>query len=210
MPQSPRVLIVEDDALTRTTMAAALTASGITVAGEASTAAIALRVFDEVGAEVALIDLDLGSGPTGIDLASELRKRDSRIGLVILTSFDDPRLLDSGLTRLPAGTTYLRKKQISSVADVHKAISDAYLAPISGTKSVKVRTNDLTDAQFSLLRDIAKGLTNAQIADVRGISVSAVEKSISRLAKALGITESTGNQRALLIQSYLRMSGRDV
>ena len=210
MTHSPRVLIVEDDTLTRTTMAAALTAAGITVAGEASTAAMALRVFDEVGAEVALIDLDLGSGPTGIDLASELRKRDSRIGLVILTSFDDPRLLDSGLTHLPAGTTYLRKKQISSVSDVHKAITDAYHAPVTGTKSVEVRSHDLTDAQFSLLRDIAKGLTNAQIADARDISVSAVEKSISRLAKALGISESTGNQRALLIQSYLRMSGRDV
>lgn len=210
MPSTIRVLIVEDDSLTRSTMAAALTACGLTIAGEASTATSALRIFTEVGADVALIDLDLGSGPTGIDLAVELRNRNPSVGLIILTSFDDPRLLNASLPEIPPGTIYLRKKQVSSITDVQEAIKNAQRMPGSLANTSEIRSHDLTDSNFSLLRDIARGLTNSQIAEARSISVSAVEKSIRRLAKSLGISESTGNQRALLIQSYLRMSGRDV
>ena len=210
MPSTIRVLIVEDDSLTRSTMAAALTASGLTIAGEASTATAALRIYAEVGADVALIDLDLGSGPTGIDLAVELRNRNPSVGLIILTSFDDPRLLNASLPEIPPGTIYLRKKQVSSITDVQEAIKNAQRMPGSLANTSEIRSHDLTDSNFSLLRDIARGLTNSQIAEARSISVSAVEKSIRRLANSLGISESTGNQRALLIQSYLRMSGRDV
>ena len=210
MPSTIRVLIAEDDSLTRSTMAAALTAAGFHVCGEAATAAVAIRIFTEVGADVALIDLDLGSGPTGLDLAIELRKRTPSVGLVFLTSFDDPRLLDAGLPPIPSGTIYLRKKQVSSIADVKEAIEKAQRMPGSPANTSEIRSHDLTDGSFALLRDIARGLTNAQIAEARGITISAVEKSIRRLAESLGIADSTGNQRALLIQSYLRMSGRDV
>lgn len=191
-------------------MATALTASGFQVCGEAATAAVAIRIFTEIGADVALIDLDLGSGPTGLDLAIELRKRSPSIGLVFLTSFDDPRLLETGLPSIPSGSIYLRKKQVSSIADVKEAIEKAQRMPGSPANTSEIRSHDLTDASFALLRDIARGLTNSQIATARGITISAVEKSIRRLAQSLGITESTGNQRAMLIQSYLRMSGRDV
>lgn len=210
MSLTPRVLIVEDDALTRSTMASALTASGLVVVGEAQNASTALRIFAESGADVALIDLDLGGGPTGIDLAVELRNRDANIGLIILTSYDDPRLLSAGLSSIPSGTIYLRKKQISSVHDVHSAITRAWRNPRSREHGSEIRTHDLTDGNIALLREIAIGMTNQQIADANGISVSAVEKSIRRLSKALGINDSIGNPRALLIQSYLRMSGRDV
>lgn len=210
MSQATRVLIAEDDSLTRSTMAAALTASGFHVCGDASTAAEAIRVFAEVGADVALLDLDLGSGPTGLDLAIELRKRSPCVGLVLLTSFDDPRLLADDLPPMPSGTIYLRKKQVSSVQDLRVAINCAQRMPGGPANTSETRSHDLAAGHFTLLRDIAQGLTNAQIAAARGISVSAVEKSIRRLAESLGISGSTGNQRALLIQSYLRMTGRDV
>lgn len=209
MPVASRVLIAEDDSLTRTTMAAALEAGGLKVVGVAPTAAIALRLFDEHGADVALLDLDLGSGPSGLDLAVELRRRDPSIGLVVLTSFDDPRLLDPTLTEIPPGTIYLRKRQVSSVTDLKDAIGQAIRQPGRPADTSELRTNDLTDANIALLKDITRGLTNAQLAQSRGISVSAVEKSIRRLAASLGISDATGNQRALLIQSYNRMIGRD-
>lgn len=191
-------------------MATALSSCGLSISGTASTAASAIRIFSEVGADIALIDLDLGSGPTGIDLARELRKRDSSVGLIILTSYDDPRLLDSSLTKLPPGTIYLRKRQVSSIKDVQTAIEKVLRAPNQATDTSEIRSHNLTDGNFALLRDIARGLTNVQIAEARGITVSAVEKSIRRLSDSLGISETSGNHRALLIQSYLRMTGRDV
>lgn len=203
------VLVVEDDALTRSTMAAALRAGGFDVVGEATSAAHALRLADELTVDAALIDLDLGRGPTGLDLAVALRARKASIGIVLLTSYDDPRLLAADLPGLPPGGVYLRKRQVSSVDDVRRAIDRAARIPVAAQAISGSRDHGLSDAQFALLRDIARGQTNAQMAQARDVTVSAVEKGIRRLIAALGIRED-GNQRAQLIQAYLRMVGRNV
>ena len=63
------VLVVEDDAFTLSTLCAALRQHGVVVVGEASSAAQAILLANELQPSAALIDLDLGKGPTGIDLA---------------------------------------------------------------------------------------------------------------------------------------------
>lgn len=196
--------------MTRSTMATALGASGLDVVCQASSASAAIAGFEAMGADVALIDLDLGGGPTGLDLAVALRERDPGVGLILLTSYDDPRLLDQGLPALPTGGRYLRKRQVSSVGDIREAIDQVLRNPSASAAESDRRSHDLTDAQFSLLRDVARGMTNAQIAQARGVSLSAVEKAIRRLLASLGVSEAQGNPRALLIGAYLRMSGRDV
>ena len=64
-----RVVIVEDDALLRTSLVAALPLQGIDVVGSADGAAGALELIRRVQPDAALLDLDLGVGPNGIDIA---------------------------------------------------------------------------------------------------------------------------------------------
>lgn len=205
-----RVLVVEDDAFTRSALAAALRAHGMDVVIEAATAASAVYGFQTAGGDVAVIDLDLGPGPTGIDVALALREHDPSVGIVLLTTFDDPRLLAPDVPALPVGSVYLRKRQVASIAEVREAIERGIRYPGSNHGQAGPRSHNLTDAQFDLLRDIARGLTNAQIAEDAGQTVSAIEKSIRRLSLALGISGTDGNPRALLINAYLQMTGRDV
>ena len=79
------VLLVEDDSFTRSTLAAALERHGIVIAHALGSAreALALAALPDV----AVLDLDLGPGPTGIDLAVALRERAPAIGLVLLVAF---------------------------------------------------------------------------------------------------------------------------
>ena len=201
-----RVLLVEDDAFTRSTLAAALTAGGVEIVAAVANAADALQAA-RGGVEAAVIDLDLGRGPTGVDLAVALRSSDPSIGLVMLTSYDDPRLFDPSLPNLPNGTVYLRKRQVTSVQDVDAALRQAVCRPSSPEATSQRLDHGLTNAQIELLRDVSRGLTNAQLAQANGVSVSAVEKSLRKLALAVGVADGEGNTRALLVQAYNRMSG---
>ena len=78
------VLLVEDDNLVRAALAAGLAHHGfeVTAVGDARAA---MASFAQSPPDVAILDLHLGAGPTGIDLAAGMRQRQPSVGLVLLT-----------------------------------------------------------------------------------------------------------------------------
>lgn len=201
---SIRVLLVEDDGFTRSTLAAALERHGIAVAQALGSAREALALADLP--DVAVLDLDLGPGPTGIDLALALRNRAPAIGIVLLTSYDDPRLIAPDLPPVPRGTRYLRKREVSDIKEVLAAIAIASQRPLSLTRAEHV---DLSDAQLDVLRGVAEGLSTAEIARLRGVSDKAVEKAITQLCVHFGLERlPTRNQRVRLASEYFALTGQ--
>ena len=75
--QARRVLIVEDEGFTSGLLCAALKGAGFDVHA-ASSAAEARRAVADFDPDAALIDLNLGSGPNGVDLAHILHTRRNR------------------------------------------------------------------------------------------------------------------------------------
>ncbi len=53
---------------------------------------------------VAVLDLDLGEGPTGADLSRGLRLRYLGIGLVIISTYEEPRPIGLHLPPMPEGS----------------------------------------------------------------------------------------------------------
>lgn len=199
-----RVLLVEDDDFTRSTLTAALERHGVTVTHAVSSARDALTLVELP--EVALLDLDLGPGPSGIDLAVALRERAPMIGLVLLTSYDDPRLIASDLPPAPRGTLHLRKREVGDVREVIAAIGSAAQRPIALARAEHA---DLSDTQIAVLRAVAEGLSTAEIARRRGVSPKAVEKTITQLCAHFGIERlSTHNQRVRLAAEYHALTGQ--
>ena len=82
-----RLILVEDDAFTRATLGDALAHQGFDVKARVAIAAEALAAQKECDPQVAVLDLDLGIGPTGIDVAIALRSRNPKIGIVFLTTY---------------------------------------------------------------------------------------------------------------------------
>jgi DNA-binding NarL/FixJ family response regulator len=163
----------------------------------------------------ALIDLDLGKGPTGIDLAHALRRLKRDIGIIFLTTYDDPRFLRANLQPLPAGTEYLVKKSISDITIVTNAINRAIASAgvnMKGKRPLRlttgVRSSELTDIQIETLRLLSQGMTNSEIALARTITEKSVEQTISRIARILELpNKSTHNQRVHMARVFFRMSG---
>ena len=130
-----RIAVVEDDAFTRLTLAESLRAQGLDVVLTTDSATEALREVPALGVHAVFLDLHLGAGPTGIDLAIALRRAQPRLGIVLLTTFDDPRLLSTTLPEPPPGTRYVTKRSIGSVEELIGVLRDAVNAVAPGTSA---------------------------------------------------------------------------
>lgn len=199
------IMVVEDTDFTRMLLITAVKSLGHRAIG-ASDANSAMRLVRESAINsrptMALIDLDLGAGPTGADLARGLRRLLPAIGLAILTSYEDPRLLGN-LPEFPPGTWYLTKSHLGDIQTLRAVIDECSTDPLAPRSNVQ--SLDLSDGQLDVMRLVALGRSNAEIAKELWLSVSAVEKSIHRLAAQLKLTDTAAaNRRVLIAQAYYR------
>jgi DNA-binding NarL/FixJ family response regulator len=205
-----KLLIVEDDSMMLQALSSGLVANGISSVELANSASIAMQKFRSFKPDVSLIDIELRQGPTGVDVSHAMRKLDPKVGIVFLTSLADPRLVDSRLPELPEGSIYLRKNSVKDLSEVTEALE---LAISGDLKTIKSKTADdfldLTKAQFEIIRLIAQGHSNLEISKIRVTTVKSTENAISRLAKKLGINNSTtASQRVLLARKYTELIGK--
>lgn len=205
-----RVIVVEDDGFTRMLLAGQLQQLGYEVVGNTASAADALDLARAHRPDLALLDLDLGRGPTGIDLAHGLRRLLPDIGIVLLTSYADTRL--TGEHRgLPPRAIALVKRTLDDAGMLDAALQlalDPAQQPVVGGRLPGSIAPRLSDGQAEILRLVANGFSNAEIGRRRHLTESAVVKAVARLIQQLGIEPRTGdNQRVLLAQAYFELAG---
>jgi len=203
-----RLLLLEDEDLLRLTLATALPDESMEVVGAYGDAKSAIAAGTETAFDVLVTDLDLsqGQGPNGIVVANVLRRTKPEIGVVLLTSYADPRLVGTKLDQLPERTEYVRKHAIRDIDTLRAAIRRAALGA-NQPEALAIEAN-LTDTQVETMRLVAQGLSNAEIARQRVVTEGAVEVSLRRIARNLGYSnDSTQNIRALIVRAYFEMAG---
>lgn len=169
-----------------------------------------MRTARQVPLNLAVLDLDLGAGPNGIDLAHGLRKAQPKIAIAVLSTYRDPRLLGAN-RELPTGAIYLSKRDVQDLDLLEEQLRtlldwprDARPAP----PETRIDGRKLSDNQIAVMRLVAEGYSNAEIAKRRSLTVDAVNKAVTRLVKQLGIEVGPdGNARVLLTQAYNRTIG---
>ena len=159
--------MVDDDPFTRSNLASTLQVLGcfVVAADSVSSALRSMRNFaPDNMPNVALLDLDLGEGPTGLDLAQTLREEFPEIAIVVLSTYVDPRLIGSNLPEIPLGGVYVVKSSVTSPQVLGEAIDQA-IANINLHKKKIAKPNfelsDLSDKQVEMMRMVASGLSNA-------------------------------------------------
>ena len=165
--------------------------------------------------DVVLLDLDLGDGPTGIDLAAGIRRRIDTMGIVILSSYATPRLVGRTLPELPKGTIFLQKRDISDLTLLTQALAEAYenaqeLTPKRTGKKSSTTPIDLTDLEIQLMKYISMGLTNAEIAKRRFITEKSTENAIRLLSRKVELDYDADihNQRIMIARKYFSLIGK--
>jgi DNA-binding NarL/FixJ family response regulator len=204
--------MVEDDPFTRATLGDALATHGFDIRARVGTAFEAIDAQRVHNPQVALLDLDLGVGASGIDVAIALREKNPNIGIVFLTTYKDPRLLNSNLPSLPEGAIFLNKLQMNSTAKIAFQISLAIVKPLAKRALPWVRRGPLSSMstiQIEILKDIADGLSTSEIARKRGVSEQAIDRSINRISKNLSIPKSAdSNLRVQIVRAYFKNKGQ--
>ena len=203
-----RVLIVDDEPLVLGLLSEVITKLGheVTSASDAASARKALLAFDP---DIALLDVDLGPGPSGIDLAVALSRLSPGIGILFLSNLADPKLAGHSGT-LPKGSGYLLKSSVQDATALVEALRSVSRssAPAPRQNDSKHELSVLSRTQLEVIRLVAQGKSNEEIAQQRGTTVRAVRQTIARASKAMGIPEDGGpEKRVLAALNYIRVAG---
>jgi len=214
-----QVLLVEDEPLLASLMGKVLSDSGLVVrvCNSETEARAALKDFD---LDAALIDVHLGSSPSGLYLAHALSRSHPHVGILVLSRYEDLSAAGLDSWELPEGSAFLRKDQVSD----RQVLLDAIDAVLRGRPPVHHTEHEegappepgpdpgvlsgLTRSQLATLRLAALGLTNAAIASRRDTTERSVERLLRSVYDALDVpTDGEVNPRVEAVRRYVAAAG---
>jgi DNA-binding NarL/FixJ family response regulator len=217
------VVLAEDNALLRTSLARLIEhADDLTLAGTAGDLPELERLIADADPDVVVTDIRMP--PTGTDegvrIAAKLRDERPKVGVVVLSQFDDASyalaLLDGG----SQGRAYLLKERVADVDDLVVAIREvagggSVIDPkvveglVSASRSPRRTELDwLTPRELEVLGEMAQGKSNAAIAASLVLSERAVEKHTNSIFSKLGLSEERDvNRRVKAVLLYLAGQG---
>jgi DNA-binding NarL/FixJ family response regulator len=197
-----RVAVAEDNLLVREGIVQVLSAAPDVevVAAEDGPDAL-LKALAATATDVVVTDIRMPPSGTdeGIRLAADLREAYPRVGVVVLSQYDDPayalRLLEGGSDR----RAYLLKERvrdrgqlaaaIRAVADggsvIDPRVVDGLVAAKAGSERSPLAA--LTPREREVLALIAEGKSNTAIAESLVLTKRAVEKHINSIFLKLGL-----------------------
>lgn len=172
------------------------------VVGTAADGHEALRLVVSLTPDVLLTDIEM-PGLTGLDVASEIRRRGLRTRVVILTTFARSGYLRRALDAGAAG--YLLKDAPSatlaeSIRAVHagRRAIDPELAADAWSEA-----DPLTDREREVVRLAGEGLANAEIAGLLHLSEGTVRNYLSEAIGKLGVSNRTAAARLARERGWL-------
>ena len=203
-----RVLLADDHQLFREGVASLLErAEDVELVGEAATGEDAVRLADELLADVVLMDLKM-PGMGGIEATRSIVGRNPRVGVIVVTMFEDD---ESVFAALKAGARgYVLKdadrgmllRAVRAVARgealLGAPIAQRVLEQFSGhpqTPAPPRRENPsplfdgLTPRELEVLRLIARGMKNREISAELVISEKTVGNHISNIFTKLQVND---------------------
>ena len=140
-------VVIDDDAFVRSSLTAGFKAFGIHVAGTAENFAAAMNICNKNSIDVAIVDFDLGPGPNGVDICYSLRKSFPTIGLILLTSYRNPKIADPHMLPLPKGTRFISKSDLGNFQILVNEVITAKTKPLSKTYRITEKSA-LTSVQL--------------------------------------------------------------
>jgi len=173
---------------------------GITVVGEAGTAASALARIPALHPDVAVLDVRLPDGD-GVMVCREIRSRMPQVACLMLTSHEDGDALFDAIMAGAAGYVLKQIRGADLVSAVRAVASgESVLDPVAAGQ-VMARMRDqsrrpdpldgLTDQERKVLELIGEGLTNRQIGERMYLAEKTVKNYASALFAKLGLERRT-------------------
>lgn len=195
-----RVLLVDDQELIRTGLRRILRAKdGFEIVGECADGSEVLAAVAEHSPDIVVMDLRMRN-VDGITATTMVRALNNPPPVLVLTTFDDDKLLSGALRAGAAGFILKDSPAESLIWAVHAVVRDgAFLDPAvtsrvlhgyrgSGHEQI-TRPSELTDRETDVLRLVARGRTNAEIGAELCISELTVKSHINHIFTKLDLRD---------------------
>ncbi len=196
-----RVLIADDHPVVRSGLRAMLNASGVQVAGEASSGSEAAAKAKTLHPDIVLMDVHMPD-MDGLTATRLIKKELPTVAVVMVTSFESEAYLRQAIAAGAAG--YLLKGTgrdllLNSLRVVRDggSIFDLKLLGSLGQDLAQGQDRQprlldvLVERELLTLRLVAQGMTNREIADELGYSVGTIKNVVQEMIAKLGVSDRT-------------------
>ena len=202
-------VVVDDEPLICGIIAEILESESWTVV-QSGDALSAINAIKTTNADLVVADIDLGMGPTGIDVVQRARAENPSIGVVFITNLADPRITGKGWKTIPSDASYIVKTDISSTAALRTAVNAALdgKTVASRPQPSSTPTESLSNTQIAVLKLVSEGMSNDEIAEARNTTVRAVERLLSRMMVAANIAPGPSARVQLARLYWDQLNGR--
>ncbi len=198
-----RVVLADDQDLVRAGFRVILGAEpDIEVVGEAGDGQAAVDLARELTPDVVLMDVQM-PGVDGLEATRRILGATNQIKVVILTTFDREDYLFEAL-RAGASGFLLKNASPEDLVESVRIVArgDALLSPevtrrviarfsTPETRPPERRPPELTDREFEVLVQLARGASNAEIAKELFLGETTVKTHVSRVLTKLGLRDRT-------------------
>ena len=202
-----RILIVEDEPVIAAEIAACLDQLDYCVSGKAYTLPAALDQLKNNPPDAVLLDINLGEGQEGIEIAGRIN-REHHLPFLFLTSYAVRATLEAAKRTGPAGYIVKPFTEKDLLAGIEIALYNYAQLQNARRPDLDRATLDrrllspLTDREFELLQLLREGYTNRQMAEKSFVSVNTVKTHLKNLYLKLDArTRTEAIRRAQLLTS---------
>ncbi|MFL5823087.1 MAG: response regulator [Solirubrobacteraceae bacterium] len=212
-----RVVVADDQALTREGVARLLEDAGLEVVGRAADGEDLLRKVRAHKPDVAVVDIRMP--PTHVDegltAATTIRSELPDTGVLVLSQYVEERYALRLLADGAEGVGYLLKDRVQDVdrfvEAVHRVgeggsvLDPEVVARMVGRRREDDPLDNLTAKEREVLQLMAEGLSNRAIAERLVVTERAVERHVTSIFAKLGLAPTgQDHRRVLAVLAYLK------
>jgi DNA-binding NarL/FixJ family response regulator len=190
--QPIQVILTDDHAVVRAGIRKFLESDPrIRVVAEASNGRELIHLLPNTVCDVLVLDIQMPE-MNGLTATREIRKSGSRVGILILTAYDDPPYVQA-LLREGANGYVLKTASpdaiIQGVVDVYegKLVMDAQLNQAAEDLIISIADNQiaLSEREIQVLELVSLGVTNKAVAANLGISIRTAQNHLANIFEKL-------------------------
>jgi DNA-binding NarL/FixJ family response regulator len=216
VPEPVRVVVGEDQPLTRKGIVAVLEEAGFEVVGVAVDAVDLLRKTGAHKPDVVVTDIQMPPGNTddGLRAAQQIRATRPGVGVLILSQYLEAHYALQLVGDRAEGVGYLLKHRVGDLSLFTDAVRRVARGGSALDPEVVERMvarprragamTELTPREREVLALMAEGRSNASIAAAMTVTVGAVENHVTAIFDRLGLRpEPNVHRRVLAVLKYL-------
>jgi DNA-binding NarL/FixJ family response regulator len=215
-----RLAIAEDSGIFRHSLTVLLQTSGAQITASAPDGTALLDAIKADPPDAVLLDIRMPPSYTdeGIQTAAGLRRLHPSVGILVLSTYADPRLAAQLLDAVPDGVGYLLKDNVTDagalmdglarVAAGEIVIDQIIVRQLLQRNREPSLTGTLNEREQAVLREMAEGRSNLGISRQLFLSPRTVEAHVTAIFGKLGLDQTdTDNNRVRAVLRFLGSPG---